>query len=174
MGGRPQQPLSTGAEPATLPSFPPRMSSALRRRKRVKQSRANGRDAGTSISEIFSLYGQAAYRRYERRALQTTIDSYERFVLVPGGSIVSEPATFDVLLTSCQTIWIKASPEEHMARVVAQGDRRPMIDNDEAMRDLRRILAGREPMYSKADAVVDTSGCSIEESFARLEAGLQG
>lgn len=131
-------------------------------------------DAGTSISEIFSLYGQAAYRRYERRALQSTIDSYERFVLVPGGSIVSEPATFDVLLTSCQTIWIKASPEEHMARVVAQGDRRPMIDNHEAMRDLQRILAGRESMYSKADAVVDTSGCTIEESFARLEAGLQG
>ena len=121
-----------------------------------------------TLSEIFSLYGQAAYRRYERRALQSVVENNERFVLSPGGSIVSEPATFDELLTSCYTIWLKASPAEHMARVIAQGDQRPMSDNQEAMKDLERILAGREAMYVKADATVDTSGRSVDQALADL------
>jgi XRE family aerobic/anaerobic benzoate catabolism transcriptional regulator len=125
-------------------------------------------EAGAELSEIFSLYGQAAYRRYERRALETVIESTPRFVLVPGGSIVSEPATFDVLLSSCFTIWLRASPEEHMARVIAQGDYRPMKGSQEAMDDLKRILSGRIAMYQKADAAVDTSGKTIDESFAEL------
>ena len=126
------------------------------------------REAGTDLSEIFSLYGQAAYRRYERRSLETVLEQHPAFVLVPGGSIVSEPATFDLLLSSCKTIWVRASPEEHMARVVAQGDDRPMKDNQEAMDDLKRILSGRIAMYSKADVVVDTSGKTVEESFSSL------
>lgn len=125
-------------------------------------------EAGAELSEIFSLYGQGAYRRYERRALESVIESNERFVLVPGGSIVSEPATFDVLLSSCFTVWLRASPEEHMARVIAQGDYRPMTGSQEAMDDLKRILSGRIAMYQKADAVVDTSGKSIDESFAEV------
>jgi len=138
----------------------------------VELAREIETEAGMTLSEIFSLYGQAAYRRYERRAMKSVQEKYERFVLSPGGSIVSEPATFDELLTACYTIWIKASPEEHMARVVAQGDHRPMIDNQEAMKDLERILSRREAMYVKADAVVDTSGQSIEDSFAALQAAL--
>ncbi|MDD5249496.1 MAG: helix-turn-helix transcriptional regulator [Rhodocyclaceae bacterium] len=134
----------------------------------IELAQAVETEAGITLSEIFSLYGQAAYRRYERRTLQLAIDSRDAFILAPGGSIVSEPATFDVLLTSCYTIWLKASPEEHMARVVAQGDRRPMDDNREAMKDLTRILAGREAMYAKADASIDTSGRTIEQSFAEL------
>ncbi|MBI4984465.1 MAG: helix-turn-helix transcriptional regulator [Rhodocyclales bacterium] len=134
----------------------------------VELAREIETEAGMTLSEIFSLYGQAAYRRYERRAMKSVQEKYERFVLSPGGSIVSEPATFDELLTACYTIWIKASPEEHMARVVAQGDHRPMIDNQEAMKDLERILSRREAMYVKADAVVDTSGQSIDDSFAAL------
>ncbi|SPE36485.1 Shikimate kinase [Burkholderiales bacterium] len=126
------------------------------------------RDAGMMVSEIFSLSGQAAYRRYERRALQSAVKTHERFVLSPGGSIVTEPATFDELLTSCYTIWLKASPQEHMARVIGQGDRRPMKDNREAMKDLARILAGREAMYVKADAAVDTTGLSLQQSFEAL------
>jgi XRE family transcriptional regulator, aerobic/anaerobic benzoate catabolism transcriptional regulator len=125
-------------------------------------------EAGTDLSEIFSLYGQAAYRRYERRSLESVLEKHPAFVLVPGGSIVSEPATFDLLLSSCKTIWVRASPEEHMARVVAQGDDRPMKDNQEAMDDLKRILSGRIAMYSKADVVVDTSGKTVEESFSSL------
>jgi XRE family aerobic/anaerobic benzoate catabolism transcriptional regulator len=124
--------------------------------------------AGTSLSEVFSLYGQAAYRRYERRSLEWLIDNHDSFVLSTGGSISTEPATFDQLLSSCYTVWLKASPAEHMSRVVAQGDRRPMGDNSEAMQDLERILVGREPMYRKADATVNTSGLDIEHSLAEL------
>lgn len=126
------------------------------------------RVAGANMSEVFSLYGQAAYRRYERRALDWLLENHDRFVLSTGGSISTEPATFSELLTSCYTVWLKASPAEHMARVVAQGDRRPMGDNREAMQDLERILIGREPMYRKADATVDTSGLDIEQSLIEL------
>lgn len=126
------------------------------------------RVAGANMSEVFSLYGQAAYRRYERRALDWLIENHDSFVLSTGGSISTEPATFSELLTCCYTVWLKASPAEHMARVVAQGDRRPMGDNREAMQDLERILVGREPMYRKADATVDTSGLDIEQSLIEL------
>ena len=126
------------------------------------------RVAGANMSEVFSLYGQAAYRRYERRALGWVVENHDTFVLSTGGSISTEPATFSELLTSCYTVWLKASPAEHMARVVAQGDRRPMGDNREAMQDLERILIGRELMYRKADATVDTSGLEIEQSLIEL------
>lgn len=134
----------------------------------IELARAIEEQAGMTLPEIFSLYGQSAYRRYERRALQSVIEANERFVLVTGGSIVSEPSTFDELLTSCYTIWLKASPQEHMARVIAQGDQRPMSDNREAMHDLERILVGREAMYVKADAAVDTSGRTVEQSLGDL------
>ncbi len=136
--------------------------------KRIEQ------DAGAELSEIFSLYGQAAYRRYERRSLEAIVDNTPRFVIVPGGSIVSESATFDLLLSSCFTIWLKASPEEHMSRVVAQGDYRPIKDSREAMDDLKRILAGRIAMYDRADAIVDTSGKTVDESFAEMLEVLRG
>lgn len=124
--------------------------------------------AGIPLSEVFALYGQSAYRRYERRALEDLIETHERFVMSTGGSISTEPATFDELLTSCYTVWLKASPAEHMARVVAQGDRRPMGDNREAMQDLERILVGREPMYRKADTTLNTSGLDIQQSLDEL------
>lgn len=126
------------------------------------------RETGTPIPEIFALYGQAAYRRYERRSLESLIDSNEAFVLAPGGGIVSEPATFDLLLSSCYTVWLKASPEGHMTRVMAQGDTRPMGGNEEAMQDLQRILTGRAALYNEADAVLDTSGKTIQQSLAEL------
>lgn len=85
-----------------------------------------------------------------------------------GGSLVSEPATYELLLQSCFAVWIKAAPEEHMSRVIAQGDYRPMAGNDEAMEDLRRILKERAPLYGQADAVVNTSGRREAESFAAL------
>jgi XRE family aerobic/anaerobic benzoate catabolism transcriptional regulator len=125
-------------------------------------------EAGAELSEIFSLYGQTAYRRYERRCLEQVVEHYLRFVIVPGGSIVSESPTFDLLLSSCFTIWLKAAPEEHMSRVVEQGDFRPIKASREAMDDLKSILAGRLTLYSRADAIIDTSGKSIDESFAEL------
>ena len=126
------------------------------------------RDSGMSLSEIFSLSGQVTYRRLERRCLERLVESYPSAVIETGGSLVSEPAAFELLLQACCTIWIKASPEEHMSRVIAQGDYRPMAGNAEAMADLRRILSERDPLYAKADAVVDTTGRSETESFEAL------
>jgi XRE family transcriptional regulator, aerobic/anaerobic benzoate catabolism transcriptional regulator len=135
----------------------------------IELDREIERESGTSLSEVFDLYGQAAFRRYERRALESVIERHDRAVIATGGSIVSEAATFDLLLSACFTIWLTAAPEEHMARVVAQGDTRPMADNEEAMEDLRRILQGREALYSKADARVDTAGKTTAQSLRELK-----
>jgi XRE family aerobic/anaerobic benzoate catabolism transcriptional regulator len=136
----------------------------------VELDREIERVAGASLGEIFDLYGQAAYRRYERRALETVLERHDRAVIAAGGSIVSDAATYDLLLTACYAIWLTAAPEEHMGRVVAQSDLRPMAGNDEAMTDLRNILAGRAALYAKADAKVDTAGASVATSFKRLQA----
>jgi XRE family aerobic/anaerobic benzoate catabolism transcriptional regulator len=134
----------------------------------IELAREIERESGTSLTEIFALYGQATYRRYERRCLEVAIERHERAVISTGGSLVSEPGTFNLLLSSCFTVWVQTSPEEHMSRVVAQGDLRPMEDNREAMEDLRRILAGRSPLYGKADTSINTSGRTIDDSFADL------
>jgi XRE family aerobic/anaerobic benzoate catabolism transcriptional regulator len=131
-------------------------------------------DAGMSLNEIFSLSGQAAYRRHERRALERALEIHPRSVIATGGSLVSEPGTFERLLDGCYTVWVQASPEEHMNRVIAQGDHRPMAGNAEAMADLRRILAQRDELYRKADARLDTSGKTIEASLDELLALVHG
>ena len=138
----------------------------------VELDREIERDAGMSLSEIFSLYGQTGYRRIERRCLERLVQGNRELVLAVGGGIVSEPETYDLLLKSCFTVWIKASPAEHMARVVAQGDLRPMQGNAEAMADLNRILVAREPLYRKADLTVDTVGEHPEQSLAKLREAL--
>ena len=135
----------------------------------IELDREIEREAGTSLQEIFLLHGQAGYRRCERRSLEGIIAKHERAVIATGGSIVSEPATYDLLLSTCFTVWLKATPQEHMARVVAQGDIRPIEGNTEAMDDLKRILDGREALYGQADVVVDTAGKPIEHSLASLK-----
>jgi XRE family aerobic/anaerobic benzoate catabolism transcriptional regulator len=124
--------------------------------------------SGVTLSVVFDLYGQSGFRRLERRCLDEVIERYPRFVLATGGSLVSEPATFERLLTMCFTVWLRATPEQHMQRVLAQGDMRPMADNRESMSDLKRILAVREPLYRKADLVIDTSSDSIDGSLEEL------
>ena len=126
--------------------------------------------AGCSVREIYDLYGVSGYRRYERRALEETVQIYADVVIATPGGIVSDPATFNELLSHCTTVWVQAQPEEHMSRVIAQGDTRPMAANPEAMDDLRRILEGRREFYAKADHVLDTSGRTLEQSFAQLKA----
>ncbi|HEY7788272.1 MAG TPA: helix-turn-helix transcriptional regulator [Casimicrobiaceae bacterium] len=126
------------------------------------------RETGLPVSEVMALYGLAEYRRIEQRVLERVAREQERAVIVAGGGIVNEEVAFNLLLANCYTIWIKARPEEHMARVLAQGDLRPMAGNADAMEDLKRILAEREAMYRKADAVVDTSGEAPAQSFAKL------
>ena len=134
----------------------------------VELDREVERETGMPVSEIFALYGQAGYRRTEKRTLERVLRDNERAVVSVGGGLVAQQDTYDFLLSSCYTIWVRANPEEHMARVIAQGDLRPMAGNDEAMDDLKRILEAREPLYSRADGVVDTSGASIDESFAAV------
>ncbi|MFB9270104.1 helix-turn-helix transcriptional regulator [Bradyrhizobium erythrophlei] len=123
---------------------------------------------GLSVAEIIALYGQEGFRRMEQAALTQLLARKELMVLATGGGIVSEPLTFDLVLSSFYTIWLKAEPEEHMARVRRQGDLRPMADDRSAMAELRNILVSREPLYARASAVVDTAGLSVDAAAARL------
>ena len=139
----------------------------------VELSREIEKFAGCSINEIQHLYGQSAYRRYERRALEEAIQIYPEAVIATPGGLVSDPATFNLLLSHCTTVWLQADPEDHMKRVAAQGDLRPMAGNAEAMDDLRRILAGRAAFYGQADLAFDTGGRSPDDAFAGLRAALR-
>ena len=123
---------------------------------------------GLSVAEIIALYGQEGFRRMEQAALGQLLARKELMVLATGGGIVSEPLTFDLILSSFYTIWLKAEPEEHMARVRSQGDLRPMADDRSAMAELRTILRSREPLYARASAVVDTAGLSVDAAAAGL------
>ena len=134
----------------------------------VELSREIEKFAGCSVNEIQSLYGQNAYRRYERRALEEAIQIHPEAVIATPGGLVSDAATFNLLLTHCTTVWLQAAPEDHMKRVAAQGDLRPMAASKEAMSDLKGILAGRAAFYSKADLQFDTSAQPLEASFQAL------
>jgi XRE family transcriptional regulator, aerobic/anaerobic benzoate catabolism transcriptional regulator len=134
----------------------------------VELDREIERESGLPLSELFSFYGQSGYRRLERRCLERLLDEKSEMVLAVGGGLVAESETFNVLLGSCYTVWLKTTPEEHMSRVLAQGDLRPMADNDTAMEDLKRILQAREPLYRMADAMVDTSSQTVATSLGAL------
>ena len=140
----------------------------------VEVNREVERAAGCSPQEIHALYGANAYRRYERQALARVIESNPRAIIATPGGLVSEAETFNLLLQNCLTVWLRAAPEEHMSRVVAQGDRRPMADNRQAMDDLKLILVERAPFYAKADLTCDTSGHSAQQSFRHLLALIRG
>jgi len=152
------------------------LGSKLASEKRVPFIELDGeieKDTGMPLGEIFSLYGQSGYRAIERRTLTRVLAEHECAVLSVGGGVVSEKETFDYLVSHCYTIWIKAQPEEHMSRVLEQGDFRAMAGNDQAMEDLRRILEAREPLYRQADMELATSRSSVEASFSRLKTTLQ-
>lgn len=134
----------------------------------IELSREIEKFAGCSISEITALYGINAYRRYELRALEETIQIYSEAVIATPGGLVSDPSAFNLLLAHCTTVWLQANPEDHMKRVMAQGDLRPMAASKEAMEDLKSILNGRAPFYSKADLTLNTSAQALEPSFQLL------
>jgi len=126
------------------------------------------RQNGLSVAEIIALYGQEGFRRMEQAALNHLLAQNEPIVLATGGGIVSEPLTFDLILSSFHTVWLKAEPEEHMNRVRSQGDLRPMADDRSAMQELRTILLSREPLYARAAAHVDTARLSVDQAANRL------
>jgi len=130
------------------------------------------KEAGLGLAEIMELHGQPGFRRLERSVLERVIAAFPAVVIATGGGLVAEAATFARLLESCLTVWVKAEPEVHMQRVIDQGDLRPMRDNRRSMEDLRAILASREALYARADIVLETTGRSVDETLARLEAAV--
>ena len=136
----------------------------------VEIGREVERIAGCAPTEIHALYGATAYRRYEKQALEEVIRRYPNAIIATPGGLVSEPSTFNILLQNCLTIWLRATPQEHMSRVIDQGDLRPMAGNRQAMDDLELILAERTPFYAKADFSFDTSRRPVEDCFQGLRA----
>jgi len=134
----------------------------------IELDREIERLTGTALSEIFEMFGQETFRRAERDALEHVMQQHPEFVMATSGSIVTEPGTLELLLSSCFTVWMRAEPNEHMSRVVAQGDLRPMASNPRAMEDLMSILRSREPLYAKADVTLVTTGKTPEQSLAEL------
>ena len=126
-------------------------------------------EAGVTLQEIFSLYGQDGYRRYERRALERVLAGNPRCVIATGGSLVTAPETYARVLDACFTVWLKAAPEEHMSRVIAQGDMRPIHGHAAAMDDLKQLLAERTHLYARADVSVDTAGRTVRQALADLK-----
>jgi len=138
----------------------------------IELSREIEQFAGCQISEIHNLYGANAYRRYERRALEEAIQIYPEVVIATPGGLVSDSANFNLLLSHCTTVWLQADAADHMGRVAAQGDMRPMAASREAMEDLKRILEGRAAFYSKADMAINTSGRSEDQALAALRSSV--
>jgi len=134
----------------------------------IELDREIERRSGATLSEIFDMFGQETFRRAEREALDDVLRRHPHFVVATSGSIVTEPGTLELLLASCFTVWVRAEPEEHMKRVMAQGDMRPMANNARAMEDLVSILKSREPLYAKAEAVLATTGKTPEQNLAEL------
>jgi len=126
------------------------------------------REAGAELGEVFAMYGQDAFRRFERRALERVLAQHERAVIATGGSLVTDAGTYKLLRDRCTCVWLKASPEEHMARVIAQGDMRPFKGRSAALDEIRQLLADRERLYSRAELVLDTSGKSARSSLSQL------
>ena len=135
----------------------------------VELSREIEKFAGCTIAEIQDLYGANAYRRYERRALEEAIQIYPEAIISTPGGLVSDPVNFNLLLSHCTTVWLEASPQDHMQRVIEQGDFRPMAGANEAMEDLRSILTSREDFYSKALFRLDTSAQPLDLTYAALK-----
>ena len=125
-------------------------------------------DYGASIPDLIEMAGTATFRRHERSALERVIAEHEAAIVTTAGGIVADPETYSLLLRRTHTVWIKARPEDHMSRVMAQGDFRPMAQNREAMADLVAILEARRADYARAEAEVDTSGEAVEQSFSKL------
>jgi len=130
-------------------------------------------EAGAKLAEVFAMYGQEAFRRFERRALERVLREHEAAVIAAGGSLVTDPDTYRLLLDNCRTVWLKARPEEHMNRVIAQGDMRPFKGRSAALEEIRRLLADRERLYGRADVTIDTSGRSPKSTLDELKGRLK-
>jgi XRE family aerobic/anaerobic benzoate catabolism transcriptional regulator len=134
----------------------------------IELDREVEKEAGAELGEVFAMYGQDAFRRFERRALERVLEEHDRAVIATGGSLVTDKSTYELLLQRCRCIWLKAAPDEHMQRVIAQGDMRPFKGRSAALDEIRTLLADRERLYGRADATVDTTGKTVRQSLAEL------
>jgi XRE family aerobic/anaerobic benzoate catabolism transcriptional regulator len=134
----------------------------------VELDREVEKEAGAPLAEVFAMYGQDAFRRFERRALERVLSEHPRAVIATGGSLVTDPGTYELLLERCRCVWLKASAQEHMSRVLAQGDVRPFKGRSAALDEIRKLLADRERLYGRASAAVDTSGKAVRQCLAEL------
>jgi len=139
----------------------------------VELDREVEREAGAPLGEVFSMYGQDGFRRFERRALSRVLKAHRSVVIAASGSLVTAPETYRLLLENCFCIWLKASPEEHMQRVMAQGDLRPFRGRSAALDEIRRLLADRDGLYARADAAVDTTHRPLKQTLAELRRALE-
>ena len=138
----------------------------------IELDREVEKEAGTALGEVFAMYGQEGFRRFERRALERVLAEQARAVIAVGGGLVTDPGSFQLLLERCRCVWLRASPEQHMARVIAQGDMRPFKGRSAALDEIRRLLAGREKLYRRAAATVDTTDKSLRQCLAELRKAL--
>jgi XRE family aerobic/anaerobic benzoate catabolism transcriptional regulator len=127
------------------------------------------REAGTELGEVFAMYGQDAFRRFERRALERVLAQHKRAVIAAGGSLVTDAGTYEHLRARCFCVWLKTRPDEHMARVIAQGDMRPFKGRSAAIDEIKQLLEDRETLYARANATLDTSGKTVRQSLAELK-----
>jgi XRE family aerobic/anaerobic benzoate catabolism transcriptional regulator len=134
----------------------------------IELDREVEKEAGARLGEVFAMYGQDAFRRFERRALERVLSQHERAVLATGGGLVTDAGTYKILLERCTCVWLKASPEDHMSRVIAQGDMRPFKGSSAALDEIRQLLADRDRLYNRADYVLDTSGKTARASLSQL------
>jgi XRE family transcriptional regulator, aerobic/anaerobic benzoate catabolism transcriptional regulator len=130
------------------------------------------KEAGAELGEVFAMYGQEAFRRFERRALERVLAQSERAVIATGGGLVTDAGTYKLVLERCRCVWLRASPEEHMARVIAQGDMRPFKGRSAALDEIKKLLEDRNHLYSRADVTVDTSGKTLKQSLTELKQAL--
>ena len=138
----------------------------------VELDREVEKEAGQKLGEVFAMYGQDAFRRFERRALERVLAQHERAVIATGGSLVTDPSTYEELLERCFCVWLKASPEDHMARVIAQGDMRPFKGRSAALDEIRKLLAERDALYARAAATIQTSGKTVKQSLQEIRKAL--
>jgi XRE family transcriptional regulator, aerobic/anaerobic benzoate catabolism transcriptional regulator len=138
----------------------------------IELDREVEKEAGAKLGEVFALYGQDAFRRFERRALERVLNQHERAVIATGGSLVTDPSSYELLLERCFCVWLKASPEEHMSRVMAQGDTRPFKGRSAALDEIRKLLADRDRLYSRASIAVETSAKTVRQTLQELRKAL--
>ena len=138
----------------------------------IELDREVEKEAGANLGEVFAMYGQDAFRRFERRALERVLRENPRAVIATGGSLVTDPSSYELLLERCYCVWLKASPDDHMARVIAQGDMRPFKGRSAALDEIRKLLADRDRLYARAALAVDTSGKTVRQTLQEIRKSL--